>query len=140
MDGKRKKGGHVEACSGHSCLPETLCHSAQCVLGNQPADLQAGPPLRPHWPCLASLWLRSRPPPYLLSPVTHTHTLSTDSSANQATPSAIPASSKSRMSFPPGIKSQSKTGASERWRRGRENSTGRAPPRCFLFCSLPDRD
>lgn len=60
------------------------------------------------------------PPPSPLSPVTHTHThyhthtLSADSSANQATQSAIPASSKSRMSFPPGIKSQSKSGASER--------------------------
>lgn len=71
---KEKKGSHVEACSGHSCLPKTLCHSAQCILASQPVDPLAGPPVRPHWPFLASLWLRSRPPPNPLFPATHTHT------------------------------------------------------------------
>lgn len=65
---------------------------------------------------------------------THTHTLRpTDSSANQATLSAIPAS-KSRMSFPPGIKSQSNTRVSERG-GGEEERTAQTEPHLAASCS-----
>lgn len=99
------------------------------------------------WPVLqcvlaGHVW-HSRHPPSTLSPATHTHyltqhtithTLSTDSSATQATSSAIPAFSKSRMSFPPGIKSQSKSGASERG-GGEEERTAQTEPHLAASCS-----
>lgn len=82
------------------------------------------------------VWPRSGLAAGPLPPLSHTHTNthSTDSSANQATPSAIPASSKSRMSFPPGIKSQAKTGASERG-GGEEERTAQTVPHLAASCS-----
>lgn len=101
-----KESGGVEACSGHSGLPKTLDHPAR---GYQSTDPVAGLPMHsPHWPSLASLRLCSWATTH-----THIYTPSTDSSTNQTTQSPTPASPKSRMSFPPGIKSQAKSGASE---------------------------
>lgn len=129
-----KKGGHVEACSGHSCLPNTLCHSAQCVLGNQPVDLLAGPPVRPHWPCLASLWLRSRPPPYPLSPATHTHT--------HSALTAAPIKQHRVLFLPPqnpGCPSRQESKASLKPERvnggGEEERTAQAEPHLAASCS-----
>lgn len=82
---------------------------------------------------LASLPGPLPPPPYIH---THNHTLSTDSSTKcYSCLLKIQDVLPTRNQTPILIQSEW-----TRLRRGRENSKGRAPPSCFLFCSLPDRD
>lgn len=124
-----KRNKSVVVLSDHSCLPKTLSHSVRWIPGSPWADPPVVLLMCPQWPLSASRW-----PNFYTQTHTPTHTISTDSNANQEAQSSIPASSKSRMSFPPGIKSQSKSGASERG-GGEEERTAEAAPHLAASCS-----